>query len=52
MGRFVRPGDPEASPLFRRFHRDGVFLARMPPVATETVDPAGLSLLQRWIQGV
>ncbi len=50
LDEYVVPGAPEASPLFRRFVHSSWFLRRMPPLATEVVDPNGLRLLERWIR--
>jgi hypothetical protein len=45
----VVPGDAEHSELFRRMESGSIFLRRMPPLATETRDEHGLSLVQRWL---
>jgi hypothetical protein len=50
LEEYVLPGAPEQSPLFRRFARSSWFRRRMPPLATEVVDPGGLHLLERWIR--
>jgi len=52
LGEYVLPGAPEESPLLRRFARSGWFRRRMPPLATEVIDPNGLRLLERWIRGL
>ncbi|HKO91295.1 MAG TPA: hypothetical protein VJU61_09095, partial [Polyangiaceae bacterium] len=52
LGEFVLPGDPQESPLFRRFAHPSLFRRRMPPLATEVIDPNGRRLLERWIQGL
>lgn len=46
--RVVRPGDLEHSVLFRRIDTvDAV--AKMPPVGRNTIDPAALAVVQKWI---
>lgn len=46
--RLVRPGDLEHSTLFRRIDTlDPV--AKMPPVARNTIDPAAVEIMQKWI---
>jgi hypothetical protein len=45
----VVPGDSEHSELFRRMESGSMFLSRMPPLATESRDERGLSLVRRWI---
>jgi hypothetical protein len=52
IGRFVVPGAPIESPLYRRAAGLGWFLPRMPPIATAVVDRAGLATLERWIIGL
>lgn len=42
-------GDPEHSELFRRMESGSTFLRRMPPLASETRDERGLSLVRRWL---
>jgi len=44
----VVPGDPEHSALLHRM-RDPSRQARMPPLGTERIDPAGSALVERWI---
>jgi hypothetical protein len=52
FGRVVAPGRPDDSPLFRRVSRDALFRARMPPLATEAIDPAAVTVLRDWIAGL
>ena len=50
LGGVIEPGDPESSQLYRRARGDlSFFQARMPPLATETLDPKLLPLLEGWI---
>lgn len=49
---FIRRGRPEDSQIVERM-RGPVFMhRRMPPIATERVDDAGLALVRRWIQAM
>jgi hypothetical protein len=53
IGRVIEPGEPESSPLYRRARGDlSLFQARMPPLATETLDPTLLPLLDAWIRAL
>jgi hypothetical protein len=52
IGTRVIPGEAEASKLFRRFTHHGFFRARMPPLGTETIDPAAAPLLRAWIEAL
>jgi hypothetical protein len=45
----VIPGDAEHSELYRRMESGSIFLRRMPPLATETKDERGLSVVRRWL---
>lgn len=38
--------------VLRRMTRDGLFLRRMPPLATEVVDRAGVALVAAWLRRV
>lgn len=50
IGRVLAPGRPEASAVYRRVRGDlSAFQARMPPLATEILDPHILELLHAWI---
>jgi hypothetical protein len=51
MDRLIAPGDPDASPLYERARGDWhIFQARMPPLATELIDPSLLPTLEAWIR--
>ncbi|MEY2936533.1 MAG: hypothetical protein RL033_7282 [Pseudomonadota bacterium] len=52
IGEFVIPGAPEESRLFRRFTGSSWFRRRMPPLASEVLDPNGARILARWIDGL
>jgi hypothetical protein len=49
IGKFVVPGAPLESPLYRWAAGVSWFLPRMPPIATKVIDRAGLATLERWI---
>jgi hypothetical protein len=49
IGRFVVPGAPRDSALYRWAAGTSWFLPRMPPIATKVVDRNGLATLERWI---
>lgn len=49
MGEVVEPGQPNESRLLELVAQRGRF-QRMPPLATELVDAAGVALLSRWIE--
>lgn len=46
---FIEPGRPNDSSLLELVNRRGRF-SQMPPLATESVDTAGVALLRRWIE--
>jgi hypothetical protein len=49
----VVPGDPERSALYRRARGDlEAFQARMPPLATETLDPSALPIIEALINAL
>ena len=49
---YVKPGDPEASFLYRRLSiRDGG-IWQMPPIATEKIDAEGAELIHTWIESL
>jgi mono/diheme cytochrome c family protein len=49
-GRIVVPGDPDRSVLYLRLQERPI--GRMPPLATERVDPQGLDIVRRWIESL
>ena len=49
----LSPGKPEASAIFTRTRGDlAAFQQRMPPLATEVIDPDALPLLDAWIKSL
>jgi hypothetical protein len=53
IGRVIVPGKPESSSLYQRARGDyALFQSRMPPLASETVDPGLLPLLAGWIRSL
>ncbi|MFO0591826.1 MAG: hypothetical protein U0441_30040 [Polyangiaceae bacterium] len=51
MGKEIVAGAPESSSLYKRSRGDlALFQARMPPLASEVMDPALLPLLEGWIR--
>jgi hypothetical protein len=46
----IEPGDPAASAVIQRMNASGS--ARMPPVASEVVDAAGVATVSAWIQSL
>jgi len=52
IGNIVFAGAPAASPLLDRVHGGGFFVSRMPPLATEIIDPRAGPLLEAWIRGL
>ena len=51
MRRLIVPGSPGTSPLYKRARGDlSQFQARMPPLATEVLDPTLLPMLEKWIR--
>jgi hypothetical protein len=48
MHEVIEPGKPRSSVLYKRAH-GSFFRPRMPPLATEQLDPELLPLLDRWI---
>jgi hypothetical protein len=51
VGEAVKPGDPDASKLFKLLRSRGMF-RQMPPLATEKVDSAAVANLRLWIEGL
>jgi hypothetical protein len=49
-GRLISPGKPESSELLLRMGHRGP--RQMPPLATYFVDPRGLEIVRRWIEGL
>ncbi|WP_437283597.1 PQQ-dependent sugar dehydrogenase [Sorangium sp. So ce375] len=47
----ITPGDPESSAVVRRMAHRGS-RTQMPPIASETVDAAGLAAVRAWIEGL
>jgi hypothetical protein len=45
----IVPGKPEESLLWKRMQGRRFMKRRMPPIATELVDPRGSELIARWI---
>lgn len=45
--RIVKPGDPSKSTLFHRVSNAGT--GRMPPLGSQTPDPAGTTVILQWI---
>ncbi len=48
--RLVVPGHPELSVMLHRMATSGGF-SRMPPIATNEIDPRNIDLLTAWIEG-
>lgn len=47
----VAPGDPDRSALLHRMLVRGT-RSQMPPIATEAIDPAGVAIIQAWIESL
>lgn len=53
IGSLVEPGKPESSALYKRSRGDlHFFQTRMPPLASERIDPSLLPLLAAWIRAL
>ena len=52
LERFIVPGHPEESAIFQRMTHASMFRRRMPPIATQAIDTAGVELLKKWILSI
>ena len=51
VGDAIRPGDAGGSPVVQHMSTRDLF-ARMPPLGARELDPAGIALVRRWIDGL